>query len=150
MLSEQFQVDLSELPGTLVAPREQLGQGCLPLVYWGLGWKPQPWGYSHLEGSRAWFSLWPSCGCIAKQCPWQVITLRQLSCTLSKLGADQKVSRSNGECSLAFPLWAAVADREAHSSTCWKPISFHDLPCSKSRQRDLKANFSSVQLLSHI
>lgn len=72
--SEQFQVDLSELPGTPVAPREQLGQGCLPLVCWGQGWKPQPWGYGHLEGSQAWFPMWPSCGCIAKQCPWQVIT----------------------------------------------------------------------------
>ena len=51
LLSEQFQVDLSELPGTPVAPREQLGQGCLPLVCWGQGWKPQPWGYGHLEGS---------------------------------------------------------------------------------------------------
>lgn len=58
LLSEQIQVDLSELPGTPVAPREQLGHGCLPPACWGLGpWKPQSWGYSHLEGSRAWFPM---------------------------------------------------------------------------------------------
>ena len=75
LLSEQVQVDLFELPGTPVAPREQLGHGCLPPACWGLElWKPQSWGYSHLEGSRAWFPMWPGCGCIAKQCPWQVVT----------------------------------------------------------------------------